>query len=329
MKEEKIFDLSRIHAANLEILRAVRDICERHDITYLIDSGTLLGAVRHHGFIPWDDDIDLCFRREDFECFTAFARAELPSHMQLVLPNEYRGGEAFYDFVPRVLYLPSRRHAEEDADMQFYEGKLNHLWVDIFLLDRLPERPLAARMMKLKQQIAFGLGMAHRRSLDWSRYHGLQRLEVQVLVAIGRFLPMPLIFRLQERWARRYTDRYGKKQAQQTDASAAHPEESVAAESGHSFFSNYQPDFQYCTVEDDWEEPIPFLFEGESFTGPRAWDRVLRMLYGDYMKLPRPEDRHPSHSGQELEILDPPFPGSGASAEDAAETGTAVPEGNV
>lgn len=290
MSEEFTFDLERIHEANLEILRAIKAICTRHHITYLIDSGTLLGAVRHKGFIPWDDDIDLCFRREEFERFIEVAREELPENMQLVLPNEYRGGQAFYDFVPRVIYLNSRRHAENDADMEFYEGKLNHLWVDLFILDRLPESPLRARGMKLLQQIAFGLGMGHRRTLDWTKYQGLQKLEVQVLAGVGHFLPLPMIFRLQERWARKYTDRAQR-------LGGKNP-------SGKSFFSNYQPDFQYCTVEDAWEEPMEFQFEGESFTGPRAWDKVLTMLYGDYMKLPRPEDRHPSHSGQELEILD-------------------------
>lgn len=287
MSEEFTFDLERVHQANLEILKAVKTICDRHGITYLIDSGTLLGAVRHKGFIPWDDDVDLCFRREEFERFIDVARAELPENMQLVLPDEYRGGEAFYDFVPRVIYLNSRRHAEDDADMAFYEGKLNHLWVDLFILDRLPACPVRARLMKLEQQIAFGLGMGHRRKLDWSKYHGLQKLEVQILAGVGRFIPLPKIFRLQERWARKYTDR-----------------NRAETGSGKSFFSNYQPDFQYCTVEDAWEEPIEFQFEGEHFTGPKAWDKVLTMLYGDYMKLPRPEDRHPSHSGMELEILD-------------------------
>ena len=288
MSEEFTFDLERVHQANLEILKAVKTICDRHGITYLIDSGTLLGAVRHKGFIPWDDDVDLCFRREEFEHFIDVARAELPENMQLVLPDEYRGGAAFYDFVPRVIYLNSRRHAEDDADMAFYEGKLNHLWVDLFILDRLPTCPVRARLMKLEQQIAFGLGMGHRRKLDWSKYHGLQKLEVQILAGVGRFIPLPKIFRLQERWARKYTDR---NRTGQTG-------------SGKSFFSNYQPDFQYCTVEDTWEAPIEFQFEGEHFTGPKAWDQVLTMLYGDYMKLPRPEDRHPSHSGMELEILD-------------------------
>ena len=288
-KTEWDFDLGKIHQANLEILKAIRDICERHNITYLIDSGTLLGAVRHKGFIPWDDDVDLCFRREEFEKFKAVANLELPKGMELVLPYEYRNGESFYDFVPRVVYLNSRRHSEDDEDMEFYEGKLNHLWVDLFIIDRLPSHKTEARLMKLKQQIFFGMGMAHRRKLDWSKYKGLQKLEVMVLVGLGKLVSMKTIFRWQDLSARKYTDLYNKRE--------------LKAE-GQSFFSNYQPDFQYCTVEDSWEEPIHFEFEGEKFTGPKEWDKVLKMLYGDYMKLPPVEKRQPSHSGRELEILE-------------------------
>ena len=57
-------------------------------------------------------------------------------------------------------------------------------------------------------------------------------------------------------------------------------------------------------VKDSWEEPVSFEFEGERFTGPREWDKVLKMLYGNYMKLPPVEKRQPSHSGRELEILE-------------------------
>lgn len=288
-KNDWNFDLEKIHRANLEILKAIRDICDKHNISYLIDSGTLLGAVRHKGFIPWDDDVDLCFRREEFEKFKAIANLELPKGMELVLPYEYRNSKSFYDFVPRVVYLNSKRHSEDDEDMEFYEGKLNHLWVDLFILDRLPDHKLEARLMKLKQQIYFGLGMAHRRKLDWSKYSGLQKLEVMVLVGLGKLISLKTIFKWQDQSARKYTDLYSEQDLQQN---------------GKLFFSNYQPDFQYCTVEDSWEEPIQFEFEGEKFTGPKEWDKVLKMLYGDYMKLPPEDKRQPSHSGRELEILE-------------------------
>lgn len=285
------FDLKRIHKANLEILKAVREICDRHHIDYLLDAGTLLGAVRHRGFIPWDDDVDLAFRREEFEKFKAIANCELPESMQLILPDEYRKGKAFYDFVPRVIYKYSQRHNADDEDQKFYEGKLNHLWVDLFIIDRLPDNAIGSRIARLKQQIAFGLGMGHRRRLDWSKYKGLALLEVGILAGVGRMLSMPFIFRLQDRWAREYTGHY---------------KENSAKKNGKSFYSNYQPDFQYCVMEDAWEEPMEFEFEGQRFKGPRGWDKILTMLYGDYRKLPKEEDRHPSHSGMEIEVFDEP-----------------------
>ena len=63
-------NIDAIHKKELAILCAIRDICDRHGIDYWLDGGTCLGAVRHSGFIPWDDDIDFAMRKEDSKCFT-------------------------------------------------------------------------------------------------------------------------------------------------------------------------------------------------------------------------------------------------------------------
>ena len=71
-------------AAEIEVLEVVAEICNRHNIQYFADYGTLLGAVRHKGFIPWDDDIDISMFRSDYERFLKIAPAELPSGWQIL-----------------------------------------------------------------------------------------------------------------------------------------------------------------------------------------------------------------------------------------------------
>ena len=70
--------MKRIRAADLEVLRVIDDVCQRNGIEYFADFGTLLGAVRHQGFIPWDDDMDLCMKRADFEAFFSLSDSEFP-----------------------------------------------------------------------------------------------------------------------------------------------------------------------------------------------------------------------------------------------------------
>ena len=79
--------LRNIQEKELHILCAIHDICRRHGIDYWLDGGTLLGAVRHKGFIPWDDDIDIAMRKEDFPKFAEYAAKELPEGLFLQTPQ--------------------------------------------------------------------------------------------------------------------------------------------------------------------------------------------------------------------------------------------------
>ena len=78
MNGEKSFDLTKVHEVNLKLLKEIDRICRKYKIKYALDSGTLLGAVRHGGFIPWDDDVDVMFTRKNYEMFAKVVRRELP-----------------------------------------------------------------------------------------------------------------------------------------------------------------------------------------------------------------------------------------------------------
>ena len=78
MSEEKSFDLTKVHEVNLKLLKEIDRICRKYKIKYALDSGTLLGAVRHGGFIPWDDDVDIIVPINEIDFFVDIMRKELP-----------------------------------------------------------------------------------------------------------------------------------------------------------------------------------------------------------------------------------------------------------
>ncbi len=279
--EKNDYGLEKVHQASLSILKEIDRICRKYGLQYMMDSGTLLGAVRHKGFIPWDDDADVAFTRDNYEAFAKVVRKELPKEMFFLEPRELGGGRAFYDFTPRIIYRNSRTHGDTE-EMRFYEGKLNHLWVDLFILDELPERKMAADRAKLLQVLVYGLAMGHRYRLDYGKYGPAGKAAVRVLSGIGKRIPMKTILKLQYKAATK--DKKGK--------------------SGLLYYSNYQPDFLYVTVKKEWSgEAVDMPFEDTVLMAPAGWDPVLREVYGDYMTLPPEEKRAPAHSDQELEVF--------------------------
>jgi len=276
------YDLTKIHKISLMILTEIDRICRKYRIRYTLDSGTLLGAVRHQGFIPWDDDADVAFTGEHYEAFLKVVRRELPPELELVLPEQFAGGTCFYDFTARIMYKNSKVY-RGSADAHHHQGRPNHIWVDLFVTDVLPNAKWQAAGIIFLQKTVYGLAMGHRYHLDLNKYKGLERTFVTVLAGTGRLIPLRAIYRM-------------------------HRAVSVRTRRGKGrfrYYSNYDPGYLYVTLERACCENVVSLpFEGTELMAPREWHRVLTEIYGDYMQLPPPDQRRPTHTSMQIEVYD-------------------------
>ena len=119
-------------AADLDVLAEIDSICEKHDIKYFADWGTFLGAVRHGGYVPWDDDLDICMLRDDYERFRRVADKELPEHFVI---HDFERKENHWLFLSRVV-----NNSKMCFDLKYLDMHNNFPWlagVDIFVKDYL------------------------------------------------------------------------------------------------------------------------------------------------------------------------------------------------
>lgn len=128
---EKSDELRRVQQRELDILQRVIDICERHEIKYFMFYGSLLGAVRHHGMIPWDDDIDIAMLREDYDRFLEVAEQELEAPYFLQTWNTDK--ECFFGGYAKV------RNSNTTALDYLHENRKSNagIWIDILPLDKV------------------------------------------------------------------------------------------------------------------------------------------------------------------------------------------------
>ena len=130
-----MIDLERAKTVMVKILLNIDSICQKHRINYWIDFGTLLGAVRHNGFIPWDDDIDITMPREDYNRFLTVAQEELGDNYLLDNNKHTRRKHMLATKVrhKRSVYV---EHGFEEDQPTGYNG----IFVDIFPVDRISKK---------------------------------------------------------------------------------------------------------------------------------------------------------------------------------------------
>jgi lipopolysaccharide cholinephosphotransferase len=250
----------------LRMLKIIDHICRRHDIKYWICSGTLLGAVRHKGFIPWDDDIDICMLRQDYERFVKVAVAEFPADMML----QTRDTDPDYTYLPlpckvrdKKSFTISSGYEPEDCE--------KGLFLDIFPADRFHLNPVVFRWERLLKTYNTFIC----KCLDSVYFAHESR--VRRLLSLFHPLFRKLVVRYQK-FAGKIIER---NKALGTDCYI-----------GNGFDTLWKRYYRY----DDIYPLGEITFEDGSFFAPHSIDTYLKSIYGpDYM-TPPPESERNCHA---------------------------------
>ena len=255
MKELTIEELKQYQ---LGILNVVADYCEKNDIKYWIDCGTLLGAVRHKGYIPWDDDIDVGMLREDYDKFIYSFNSSSERYKVYSIENNPN----FYFPHAKVL----------DTETLLYEPDENglklHINIDIFIYDNAPDDDCVVRKMFDRRD-----KLLRAKGFRLFKYNSPKKLKK----IVGRCLNLLL-----KVFPKNYFD---KKIIENSKKYFGAKTERVGNFSSFSRTCCHKRIFtDFTTIE----------FEGREYSCPVGYDEWLKAFYGDYMQLP-PKEKQISH----------------------------------
>lgn len=255
--ELTIADLRRIQ---LEIMDCIHDFCSKHDLRYFLMYGSLIGAIRHNGYIPWDDDIDIIMPRPDYEIFIAEFSSDFYSVYSSRSQNKW---PLLYSKV-----CDRRTKLIEDSGLE------NGVFVDVFPLDGMSSSKNTASV-HLKQSMRLKLILRMHRFAPRMSVRGLSMHDIALFILS---------------WAIHYLLSYEKVLARFNKMSIRYLYDSsdfcgdLCAGSMNRVFDRSLFDSSL-----DWS------FEGHLFKIPVGYDECLKTIYGDYMKLPPIEQRCSNH----------------------------------
>ena len=127
-------DLRKLQLLEFDILKRIKEICDANDITYFLSGGTLLGAVRHGGFIPWDDDVDVAMPRPDYEHFLRIARQEFKYPYEVLTIDT---DENYIFPFAKIIDKRAKVRTTSRKNEQIW-----NVWVDVFPLDSMPKNKI-------------------------------------------------------------------------------------------------------------------------------------------------------------------------------------------
>lgn len=253
--------IKEIHRSLLEIYIEMKKICMDNGLKMFLAGGSAIGAARHHGFIPWDDDMDVLLPREHYIKFVQIASEYLPPHMKLV------------HFERENIYV-IEDHRFPIKKNKLYRGSSGEfVRIDIQPLDGIPDNNLLRKLHCLKTLFSRGA----YRLCDIDRVTMGDFRKKWEIVAISIIKYSPIKFRNREKWKRKW-DYYAQK----------YPYDS------HKWVADFYGKYNFRDVypKEWWEPGIVMSFEGIKALAPSQYDKYLTKVYGDYMTIPEEKDTH-------------------------------------
>lgn len=247
----------------LDILKEVHNICEKNNIRYFLCDGTLLGAVRHKGFIPWDDDLDISMLREDYDKFMSIAKDELPEDL-FMQTFDTDPHYKLYHIPLKVRHNKSHFIEEGEKNKKYHQG----IYIDIFPIDKVPDSKTKFSVQSKLSRLLVIMKMKIS-TRDFPSVNFFGRTLLQLFGHLVSYKVIKKILFSTSKWNK---------------------------ESKGELYT-HGVELLWNTIYDakDLFPLKKIKFEDAEFWGPNNPESILKQVYGDFMKLP-PEDQRQYHA---------------------------------